>query len=203
MPDIEVSIGGRNFLVSCQPGEEHFLRSAAAQLDIEAQPVIASMGRLPEVKMLLMAGLMLADRAAAQEDEMRELRARLSALEDRPEPEPKRVEVAVIPPQVPQTFAELAARIESVAERIGEKVARLERPLKDADTPVIATLAAEDEAVAEPDAEVVADPVQPAITAADDCDGQADDDGNDVPEDSFSFDEADASEDDADGAAPR
>ncbi len=123
MPEIEVSIGGRNFMVSCQPGEEHLLRSAAAQLDVEAQPLLASMGRLPEGKMLLMAGLMLADRTAAQEDEMRELRAKLSALEDRPEPEARRIEVPVIPPQVPLTFAELAARAEALAERIGEKAA--------------------------------------------------------------------------------
>ena len=127
MPDIEVMIGGRGFMVSCQPGEEHFLRSAAAQLDVEAQPLVASMGRLPETKMLLMAGLMLADRTAAQEEEMRELRAKLSMLEDRPEPEAKRIEVPVIPPQVPLTFAELAARAVALAERIGEKATELQR----------------------------------------------------------------------------
>ncbi|MCL4065037.1 cell division protein ZapA [Pseudomonas sp. GX19020] len=127
MPDIEVMIGGRGFMVSCQPGEEHFLRSAAAQLDVEAQPLVASMGRLPETKMLLMAGLMLADRTAAQEEEMRELRAKLSMLEDRPEPEAKRIEVPVIPPQVPLTFAELAARAEALAERVGEKATETQR----------------------------------------------------------------------------
>ena len=36
MPDLEVMIGGKGFQVSCQPGEEHFLRSAAAMLDAEA-----------------------------------------------------------------------------------------------------------------------------------------------------------------------
>ncbi len=127
MPDIEVAIGGRSFIVSCQPGEEHFLRSAASYLDAEAQPLIASMGRLPEVKMLLMAGLMLADRAAAQEDEMRQLRERIAALEDRPEPEAKRIEVPVIPPQVPQTLAELAARVDALADRIGEKADEITR----------------------------------------------------------------------------
>ncbi|NPD13599.1 cell division protein ZapA [Xinfangfangia sp. D13-10-4-6] len=121
MPDIEVTIGGRGFLVACQPGEEHFLRSAAAQLDLEAQPLIASMGRMPEVRMLLMAGLMLADRTAALDDEMRQLREKIAALEARPTPEPVRIEVPVIPPQVPETFAELSARIEAIAERIEEK----------------------------------------------------------------------------------
>ena len=70
MPELEVMIGGRPFQVSCQPGEEHFLRSAAAMLDAEAAPIISQMGRLPEAKLLLMAGLMLADKTAAVEDEL-------------------------------------------------------------------------------------------------------------------------------------
>jgi len=60
MPDVSVSIGGRSFAVTCQEGEERFLHAAAALLDREAQPLVASMGRLPEGRMLLMAGLMLA-----------------------------------------------------------------------------------------------------------------------------------------------
>lgn len=143
MPDIEVMIGGRSFLVSCQPGEEHFLRSAAAQLDVEAQPLVAAMGRLPETKLLLMAGLMLADRTSAQEDEMRELRARLSTLEDRPEPEARRVEVPVIPPQVPLTFAELAARAEALAERISEKAAAVQPGTDDPAAPAAGTSSAQ------------------------------------------------------------
>ena len=84
MPDLEVMIGGKGFQVACQPGEEHFLRSAAAMLDAEATPLITQMGRLPEAKMLLMAGLMLADKTAAVEDELRTLRARVAELEARP-----------------------------------------------------------------------------------------------------------------------
>ena len=41
MPDLEITIGGRTFQVSCQPGEEHFLRAAAAMLDTEAQPLMS------------------------------------------------------------------------------------------------------------------------------------------------------------------
>ena len=71
MPELEVMIGGRPFQVACQPGEEHFLCSAAGMLDAEAQPIIAQLGRLPEAKLLLMAGLMLADKTAAVEDRIR------------------------------------------------------------------------------------------------------------------------------------
>jgi cell division protein ZapA len=121
MPDLEIFIGGRSFTVSCQPGEEHFLRSAAAVLDTEAQPLLAQMGRLPETRMLLMAGLMLADKSAALEDEMRKLKHRLTELEQRPTPEPTRVEVPVVPVSVMETLTELAARAEAMADRIEDR----------------------------------------------------------------------------------
>ncbi len=123
MPELTVEIGGRDFIVTCQPGEEHFLRAAAGMLDAEAQPLIAAMGRLPEAKMLLMAGLMLADRTAAHEDEMRQLRARIEMLESRPAPDTVRIEVPVIPPQLPETLAEIAARAEALADRLEESAA--------------------------------------------------------------------------------
>jgi len=47
MPEVLITIGGRQFEVACQDGEEHFLRAAAAMLDTEAQPLLTAMGRLP------------------------------------------------------------------------------------------------------------------------------------------------------------
>ena len=122
MPDLEILIGERPFTVACQPGEEHFLRGAAAMLDREAQPILAAMGRLPEVKMLLMAGLMLADRTAALEDEVRALKARLDAVVDQPIPAPQRIEVPVIPPELELTMADIANRAEALAARLEEDV---------------------------------------------------------------------------------
>ncbi|MEH6773053.1 MAG: cell division protein ZapA, partial [Cereibacter changlensis] len=43
MPDLSITIGGKSFEVACQPGEEPFLRSAAAMLDAEAQPLVTQM----------------------------------------------------------------------------------------------------------------------------------------------------------------
>jgi cell division protein ZapA len=114
MPEIDISIGGRNFNVACQDGEEPFLRSAAAMLDAEAQPLVKQMGRLPEARMLLMAALMLADKTSAYEEEIRQLKARL----DMGHPEPKAVQIPVIPAHIPETLAEIAARAEALAARI-------------------------------------------------------------------------------------
>ncbi len=121
MPEVDITIGGRIFQVACQAGEEHFLRSAAAMLDTEAAPLVTQMGRLPEARMLLMAGLMLADKTAAVEDELRALKAQLAELQARPAPEAQRVEVAVVPPHVTETLAEIAARAEALADRLEEQ----------------------------------------------------------------------------------
>ena len=120
MPDLEITIGGRAFTVACQTGEEHFLRAAAAMLDIEAKPLVAQLGRLPEARMLLMAGLMLADKTAAIEDENRQLKAKLAEIEARPTPDREKIEVPVVPATVREALAEIAARAEAMAERVEE-----------------------------------------------------------------------------------
>ncbi len=130
MPEVNITIGGRQFVVACQDGEEHYLQSAAQLLDNEAKALMDQIGRLPEARMLLMAGLMLADKAAGNEDQMKSLEdkvaqqtAFIEELQSRPAPEPERVQVAVIPDEVTQTMAELAARAEALAEAAEEKAA--------------------------------------------------------------------------------
>ncbi|WP_170330547.1 cell division protein ZapA [Ruegeria arenilitoris] len=131
MPEVTIHIGGRGFEVSCQEGEEVFLQSAAKMLDDEAQVLSDQIGRMPESRMLLMAGLMLADKAAASEDRIKtvesklaEVEAELTNLKNAPAPEPERVEVAVVPPSVTDTLAELAARAEALASVVEEKSAK-------------------------------------------------------------------------------
>lgn len=119
MPELNVQIGGRSFSVACQEGEEHFLQAAAAMLDREAQPLVAQLGRITESRMLLMAGLLLADRTASVEDQLRQLQARIAELEARPD---VRVEVPVIPPQVHETLADIAARAEALAAALEERI---------------------------------------------------------------------------------
>ena len=120
MAEVRISIGGRGFDVACQDGEEGFLRSAAALLDAEATTLVDQVGRLPEARMLLMAGLMLADKTAGMEEEMRGKVAELERLKAQPQTEAERVEVPVIPTEVNETLAELAARAEALAQAAEE-----------------------------------------------------------------------------------
>lgn len=124
MPEVNISIGGRLFEVACQDGEQRYLEAAARMLDREAAVMTDQLGRMPESRMLLMAGLMLADKTAGLEDRVRELDRQIAHLETeldvaRAKP-PQRVEVPVIPAAVADTLAELAARAEALAEEMEE-----------------------------------------------------------------------------------
>lgn len=130
MPEVTITIGGRDFAVACQEGEESYLQSAAKMLDDEAQVLAEQAGRMPEARMLLMAGLMLADKTASVEDRIGEVQAELAEREAELEglrtmgaPEPERVEVPVVPQAVTETLAELAARAEALAADVEEKTA--------------------------------------------------------------------------------
>ncbi|MFC6760076.1 cell division protein ZapA [Sulfitobacter porphyrae] len=129
MPEVQITIGGRQFEVACQEGEESYLHSAAKMLDDEAQVLSDQVGRMPEARMLLMAGLLLADKTASVEDRMAEVKAELAEREAElaglrnVKIEPERVEVPVVPQSVKDTLAELAARAEALAAEVEEKSA--------------------------------------------------------------------------------
>ena len=130
MTQVTVRVGGRDFDVACQDGEEPYLRAAAALLDAEAATLLDQMGRMPETTMLLMSGLMLADKTAAQEERLRRAEetlaareARIADLEKRPAPAPERVEVPVVPQGLAEGLAALAARAEALAEELEEAAA--------------------------------------------------------------------------------
>jgi cell division protein ZapA len=136
MPQVEVIVGGRSFEVACQSGEESFLQSAAAMLDTEASAISGQIGRMPEARMLLMAGLMLADKTSGLEDRLRESQARVAELEARLAAGPTRIEVPVevpvevrleipvIPTEVRQLFVDVAEEAEALAHAVAQLVPR-------------------------------------------------------------------------------
>ena len=82
MPELILEIGGRVFEVACEPGQEASLERAGALLDAEAIR-IGEAGRSTEKRMLLIAGLMLADTMTAVQDQLRVTEERLRQAEER------------------------------------------------------------------------------------------------------------------------
>lgn len=117
MPEVTIQIGGRSFQVACQDGEESYLQAAAKLLDDEAQVLVRQIGRIPESRLLLMAGLMLADKTAGLEDKLREAEARLADRER---------EIAGRPDGEGDAPSEEDARLREAEARIAAQEAELE-----------------------------------------------------------------------------
>lgn len=118
MAEVDFTIGHKSYTLACQEGEERLLKRAAAMLDAEAQQILSQAGRLPEPRLLLLTGLMLADRFSAVEDRAAAAERELQRLKSNPQ----RVEVPVVPPSIAEGVAELAARAEALAQKAEESL---------------------------------------------------------------------------------
>ena len=121
MPEIKLSIGGRDFQVACQEGEEDFLTDAANLLNSESQKLVSQLGRLSEARMLLMAGLMLADRMINLEKSINEREKQIEQKEIDLEKSISAAKVAsdskpAFANEISDLLANTAKRLESVAK---------------------------------------------------------------------------------------
>ena len=128
MPEIVLEIGGRSFTLACDPGEEASLKLAAEMLAVEARRLEDAIGRVPESRMLLMAGLMLADRTKEMETACQLSDTRLKTLENRLlESEAKLAEMTIELNKQPEPVEDdLFSNSEEVSASLGKSVARLE-----------------------------------------------------------------------------
>ncbi|MFN3526336.1 MAG: cell division protein ZapA [Paracoccus sp. (in: a-proteobacteria)] len=117
MAEVEFTIGHKEYRVGAADGEEKMLERAAQILDAEAQQILEQAGRVPEPRLLLLAGLMLADRYATLEERAERAERQIARLQANP----PRVEVPVIPADLKEAMAELAARAESLADRLEDQ----------------------------------------------------------------------------------
>jgi cell division protein ZapA len=83
MPELTLEIGGRIYEVACEVGQEPSLERAASLLDNEAAKIADATAGSTEKRMLLLAGLMLADTMTGVEDRLRATEDRLRAAEER------------------------------------------------------------------------------------------------------------------------
>ena len=121
MPEVAINIGDKKFTVTCQPGEESALEAAASLLNDEASFLVSEIGHLSEQKLLLMSGLMLADKMTAQSEKLtkaeralEEALARAKKVEDND---------ASQEAQIDGNFLEQFTNITEKAEKLAYKIA--------------------------------------------------------------------------------
>jgi len=82
MAEVNVKVGERTYTVECDPGEEVEVQDAASELNAESQKILGSIGKVPEVKLLLMAGLMLGGRLRISEENREKQVTQIKSLDN-------------------------------------------------------------------------------------------------------------------------
>lgn len=104
MATVEVTINGRSYPISCEDGQEEHLRQLAAYVDKRVQELVNSLGQVGDLRLLVMASLLIAD----------ELSEAFSAIEQQ-----ATAGAATDDAALAESLENLAGRIESIAARLG------------------------------------------------------------------------------------
>ena len=121
MPEVAINIGDKKFTVTCQPGEESALEAAASLLNDEASFLVSEIGQLSEQKLLLMSGLMLADKMNSQAEKLAKAE---KALEETLAKAKKLEEIdASQEAQFDDNYLEQLTNITEKAENLANKIA--------------------------------------------------------------------------------
>ena len=117
MAHVIVEVNGRPYTMQCPDGEEDHLRELARLLDTEVTRIKQSVGSVGDIRILVMSGLMVADRLSEAirrietlEEELRELTGARDAVE---------VSSTALEKKVSERLATAAQRLEAAARELG------------------------------------------------------------------------------------
>jgi cell division protein ZapA len=111
---VTVKINGFTYTVGCEDGQEAHLQAMAAQVDSRIDSIKALGGNSGEIRLLLLAGLLLAD-------EIHDIRIEMDTLRTAAGQPPR-------PAGKPEADAEMGKRLGKLAVRAEQIAATLERP---------------------------------------------------------------------------
>jgi cell division protein ZapA len=80
MSNVVVNIAGRPYTMQCPDGEEDHLKELAKLLDAEVGRIRQSVGAIGDIRQLVMAGLMVADRLSEATRKIEDLQDQLNGL---------------------------------------------------------------------------------------------------------------------------
>ena len=69
MAEVDITINGRSYRISCKDGEEERIKSLATLINNQVQKLSEKIGQLGEARMILLASLVLLDKSDEVERE--------------------------------------------------------------------------------------------------------------------------------------
>ena len=73
MAEVDITINGRSYRISCKDGEEERIRSLSLLINNQVQKLSEKIGQLGEARMILLAALVLLDKSDEVEKEAEEI----------------------------------------------------------------------------------------------------------------------------------
>ena len=115
MAHVSVTISGRQYRMACDDGQEHHLARLSHELDQRIAHLRTTFGEIGDMRLTVMAALILADELSEARQRMKRVEEELAAMQE------ARIAAAG---QADAVQADVAAVFNAAAERI-EKAARL------------------------------------------------------------------------------
>src|SRR5436309_4536662 len=127
MPQITVTINGRQFRMTCEEGEEAHLRALAEEVDQRVSRLRTRFGEIGDTRLTVMAALTLADELSETKEQLERLEPELATLHDAS---------VVSADRAQATQAAVAAALNAAAERIENITKRLNQSVPEAGLPM-------------------------------------------------------------------
>jgi cell division protein ZapA len=118
MPQVNVTINGRQFRMACEDGQEEHLLELARQLDIRIEGLRGKFGEIGDTRLTVMAAITIADELAEMGERLKRLEATLAAAQNAQGVAAVRDRAAQA--TVAAALTSAAERIESVAKKINQ-----------------------------------------------------------------------------------
>jgi cell division protein ZapA len=106
MAVVEVAINGRAYQVACDDGQEQHLLQLGRELDARVRDLARTMGQVGDARLILMAGLLVADELSETRAEVVKLKRNVEETRDASEN------------SAAELLARFASRLENVAARL-------------------------------------------------------------------------------------
>jgi cell division protein ZapA len=127
MPQVSVTINGRQFRMACENGEEPRLTRLAQDLDARIGALRSHFGEIGDTRLTVMAALALADELSEVKEKLQRLEPELATLQDAS---------VVSADRAQATQAAVVAALNAAAERIESITRRLNQTITDGGVPM-------------------------------------------------------------------
>ena len=116
MPHVSVTINGRQYRMACDDGQEHHLARLAHELDQRIAGLRTSFGEIGDMRLTVMAALLISDELAEMSQRMRRFEEELAGMQEARQ---------VAADHAQKTNAAIIAALNAAAERIERVTAAL------------------------------------------------------------------------------